>query len=65
MKPTDTAESITPFLTAKDLRERWKVSGMFLHRIRAAGRLPVYKIGKRGVRFALTDVVRIESESAA
>lgn len=65
MKPATTTDNAAPFLTAKDLRERWKVSGMFIHRIRAAGRLPVYKIGKRGVRFSITDIIRIESEAAA
>jgi hypothetical protein len=38
---------------------------MFLHRLRRAGRLTAYKIGKRGVRFALSDILKIEAESAA
>ncbi len=65
MKTNTTTESFAPFLTAAELRQRWKVSGMFLHRIRRDGRLPVTRIGKRGVRFALADVLKIEAESAA
>lgn len=38
---------------------------MFLHRLRRAGRLPVYKIGARGVRFKMDDVLRIEADAAA
>ncbi|MDZ4288727.1 MAG: hypothetical protein U0984_12250 [Prosthecobacter sp.] len=53
------------FLTPADLRARWKVSAMFLWRLRRAGRLSGYKIGTRGVRFALADVMQIESESRA
>lgn len=41
------------------------MSGMTLWRMRRDGRLPSYKIGKRGVRFAMADVLKIESESAA
>jgi hypothetical protein len=58
-------ETAAPFLTAAELRQRWKVSGMFLWRMRQQNRLPIYKIGSRGIRFALVDVVKIESESAA
>lgn len=65
MKPNITTNTTTPFLTAADLRQRWQVSGMFIHRLRHAGRLRAYKIGKRGVRFALSDILKIEAESAA
>ena len=65
MKNNITTETAAPFLTAKELRDRWKVSGMFLWRMREQNRLPIYKIGSRGVRFALADVLRIEAESAA
>ena len=65
MKNTATTETAAPFLTAAELRQRWKVSGMFLWRMRQQNRLPIYKIGSRGIRFALVDVVKIESESAA
>lgn len=53
------------FITAAELQERWKCSGMFLHRLRAAGRIGVTRIGKRAVRYALADVLKIEAESAA
>jgi predicted DNA-binding transcriptional regulator AlpA len=53
------------FLTQEELRERWKVSLMSLWRMRRDGKLPAYKIGARGVRFALVDIVRIEQEAAA
>jgi hypothetical protein len=65
MKNNITTETTTPFLTAAELRQRWKVSGMFLWRMRQKNRLPIYKLGSRGVRFALADVLKIESESAA
>ena len=65
MKAKPTNESPTTFLTAKELRQRWKVSGMFLFRIRRDGRLPVTRIGKRGVRFLMADVLKIEAEAAA
>lgn len=65
MKSNNHTESSAPFLTAKELRQRWKVSGMFLHRIRRDGRLPVTRIGKRGVRYAMADVLKIEAESAS
>ena len=65
MKNNITTETTAPFLTAAELRQRWKVSGMFLWRMRQKNRLPIYKLGSRGVRFALADVLKIESESAA
>lgn len=51
------------FLTAADLRARWRVSGMFLWRMRNKGTLNAYKIGARGVRFSLADIERIERQS--
>jgi len=65
MKNNVTPVEPAPFLTPAELRQRWKVSGMFLYRMRQKNRLPIYKIGSRGIRFALVDVVKIESESAA
>ena len=53
------------FLTQEELSQRWKVSLMFIWRMRRDGKLPAYKIGSRGVRFALADIVRIEQEAAA
>ena len=61
----ENAASESPFLTAAELQKRWRVSAMYLHRLRAAGRLSVMRIGKRAVRYALADVLRIEAESAA
>lgn len=51
------------FLTAGDVRNRWRVSGMFIWRMRRAGKLTAYKIGDRGVRFLLADIERIEREA--
>lgn len=65
MKTDPTNPPTAPFLTAAELRQRWSVSGMFLHRLRQAGRLPVTRIGKRAVRYALSDILKIEAESAA
>jgi hypothetical protein len=65
MKNNVTPASPAPFLTPVELRHRWTMSGMTLWRMRRDGRLPSYKIGKRGVRFAMADVLKIESESAA
>ncbi len=65
MKNNVTPAEPAPFLTPAELCQRWKVSGMFLWRMRQKNRLPVYKIGSRGVRFAMADVLKIESESAA
>lgn len=48
------------FLTAGDVRNRWRVSGMFIWRMRRAGKLTAYKIGTRGVRFALAEIEQIE-----
>lgn len=53
------------FLTPAELRARWKVSGMFLWRLRQRGKLTPYKIGTRGIRFAVADITRIEAEARA
>ena len=53
------------FLTAAQLRARWQVSGMFLWRHRRDGKLTAYKIGTRGVRFALAEVLQIEAQARA
>ena len=52
------------FFTPKQLAERWQCSLMKLRRMRKAGKLPVYYIG-RTARYAKEDVERIESESKA
>lgn len=51
------------FLTAAELRNRWRVSDMFLWRLRQKGKLTVYKLG-RNVRFAVTEIQRIETDAA-
>ena len=63
MQTLDTKTTQDAFLTAAELRARWKVSGMFLWRHRRAGKLTAYKIGSRGVRFALAEVLQIETEA--
>jgi hypothetical protein len=53
-----------PFLTPKQLAARWACSLMKLRRMRRAGVLQVYYIG-RAARYALTDILKIESDSRA
>jgi excisionase family DNA binding protein len=54
------------FLTPQELCLRWKVSIMFLWRMRQNGTLRAHKIGGgRRVRYSLADIERIESESRA
>jgi hypothetical protein len=55
------AEYLTPF----ELRQRWKVSGMFLWRLRRDGKLKITKFGSRGVRIAMSEIERIEREAQA
>ena len=52
------------FLTPKQLAFRWACSIEKLKRMRRAGKLPVYYIG-RAARHKLADVLRIETEAAA
>ena len=52
------------FLTPKQLASRWACSIEKLKRMRRAGKLPVYYIG-RAARHKLADVLRIETEAAA
>lgn len=65
MKPNSTESTDQPlqFLTASELRQRWKVSAMFLWRARQNGKLKAYKIGGRGLRYALADVQEIERQA--
>ena len=51
------------FLTAAELRARWRISGMSIWRMRKKGTLTAYIIGERGVRFLLADVVQIERDA--
>ncbi len=65
-KPTSSAGlTASTFLNTKELRQRWRVSGMFIWRMRRDGRLSVTRIGKRNVLYALADVLKIEAEAAA
>lgn len=64
MKTTqNNSASLPDFFTPAELQARWKVSAMFLWRMRRDGKLKAYKLGA-GVRFAVADIVAIE-ESAA
>ena len=66
MKSKDTPHSPSAeFLTPSDLRQRWKVSSMFLWRLRRDGKLKVTKFGSRGVRIAMGEIERIEREAQA
>lgn len=51
------------FLTAAELRARWRVSGMFLWRMRSKGKLGAYIIGARGLRFLLAEIEQIEKDA--
>ena len=51
-------------LTRKQLSERHKVSIETLKRRERAGELPALKMG-RGVRYRLSDILRIETAAAA
>ena len=52
------------FLTPQQLSQRWLCSIMKLRRMRAAGKLRVFYIG-RSARYALDDVIKLESQAAA
>ncbi len=65
MKTNPTTSEPTTFLTPAELRARWRVSGMFLWRLRRDGKLSIYRIGARGVRYALAEILQIEKQSAA
>jgi len=60
---SEIAPADQPFLTAAELQKRWRVSGMYLLRLRRAGRISVMRIAKRSVLYALADVLKIEAES--
>lgn len=66
MKTPDTAnQPAAPYLTPAELRQRWKVSGMFLWRLRRDGKLKITKFGSRGIRYAMSEVERMEREALA
>jgi excisionase family DNA binding protein len=54
----------SPFLTAAELSARWKVTTITLRRWRHAGKLKASFLG-HGVRFAMSEVERIEHEAQA
>jgi len=54
----------TKFLTTDELSSRWKVTPMTLRRWRKAGKLATHHLG-RGIRFALTEIEKIEADSKA
>jgi excisionase family DNA binding protein len=51
------------FLTSAALCQRWSLTSMTLRRWRHAGKLKAHHIG-RGIRFALSEIERIEREAA-
>lgn len=66
MKSTNTPQALTAgYLTPAELRQRWKVSAMFLWRLRRDGKLKITRIGSRGVRIAMSEIERIEREAQA
>lgn len=64
-KPESTVTPAPEFLTVSQLRTRWKVSAMFIWRMRRDGKLKAYKLGERGVRFLVADVAAIEASAAS
>lgn len=58
-----TTNAADGFITAANLRNRWQVSGMFIWRMRRSGKLNAYRIGSRGLRFALAEIEQIERDS--
>ena len=52
----------TKFLTTDELSSRWKVTTVTIRRWRQAGKLSAHHLG-RGIRFALADIEKIETES--
>lgn len=58
-----TTNAADGFITAANLRNRWQVSGMFIWRMRRSGKLNAYRIGSRGLRFALAEIEKIERGS--
>jgi hypothetical protein len=66
MKTPDTPHApAAGYLTPSELRQRWKVSAMFLWRLRRDGKLKITKFGSRGVRIAMSEIERIEREAQA
>ncbi len=64
MKQHADTNPTSPYLTTADLAARWKVTPMTLRRWRKDGKLKASFLG-RGVRFAMSEVERIEDEAQA
>lgn len=54
-----------PFLTQQQLAQRWHVTIMTLWRMRRDNKLKSYRIGERGVRFAIEDILKLENQSVS
>ncbi len=52
------------YLSYRTLGKRWEVSRDTIERLCATGTLTKVFIGKRNVRFALSEVLRIEGEAS-
>ncbi|WP_170267028.1 helix-turn-helix domain-containing protein [Brevifollis gellanilyticus] len=65
MNTTTNKSEPAAFLTTNELCDRWKVSAMFVWRHRRSGKLPVYRFSSRGVRFSMSDVLKLEAEARA
>lgn len=57
-------EPRSPYFTPAELAARWKVTPMTLRRWRKAGKISALHMG-RGIRFAATEVERLEREAQA
>jgi excisionase family DNA binding protein len=64
MKQHADTKPTSPYLTTADLAARWKITPMTLRRWRKDGKLKASFLG-RGVRFAMSEVERIEHEAQA
>lgn len=62
MKPHADTRTSSPFLTPAELATRWQVTTMTLRRWRKSGKLTTVHLG-RGIRFALSDIERLEQDA--
>ena len=62
---TSTTNSPAAFLTPTELCQRWHLSTMTLWRMRRDQKLRSYRVGHRGVRFAVEDILKLESQSVS
>lgn len=54
------SETASRFLTAGELCDRWKVSHMFLWRLRRDKKIKAHRIGQR-IRFSLEEIQKFEA----